>query len=261
MISVILDFSDEFIAANERKIQAFCEKFNVVSPTYTDKFVVITDAGNKNYDKWENDAVIVVEYGGHECRGKYIAKSLSSIDEQYINQVYCRKNNLSWTVFTTRRLRVREMTPEDLPSLINLYKNNVLSDDVIPLLEEREERERIRRYVDNMYGFYGYGLWIVEDHFNNIIGRGGIENTVFNGEGICEMAYFIDEKFRGKGLGYELSEGILNFAKNYGMEKIIIRTSKENTPSNRLAEKLGFSPAGEIKDGDKIRNVFSILLK
>jgi len=64
----------------------------------------------------------------------------------------------------------------------------------------------------------------------------------------CELAYFIDNDFEGKGIITKAIGDTLNFC--FGelkMNKVTICTSKENKASQRIAEKHGFIQEGLLK--------------
>ena len=73
----------------------------------------------------------------------------------------------------------------------------------------------------------------------------------------CELAYFIDKEFEGKGIVSNAVAKTLDFCFNdLKMNKIFICTSKINMASQRIAIKHGFSKEGilreEFKSGDAI---------
>ena len=64
-----------------------------------------------------------------------------------------------------------------------------------------------------------------------------------------EIGYMIDRKFQGQGYGYEAAKSVVDFAGEYGIDELIAYVNEKNTPSVKLAEKLGFSRQTTIKDG------------
>jgi RimJ/RimL family protein N-acetyltransferase len=73
----------------------------------------------------------------------------------------------------------------------------------------------------------------------------------------CELAYFIDKNFEGKGIISKAVADTVAFCFNdLQMNKVYICTSKINAASQRIATKLGFQKEGilreEFKNGKAI---------
>lgn len=51
---------------------------------------------------------------------------------------------------------------------------------------------------------------------------------------------YVDEKFRGRGLGEELIRGVIRYMQNTGCRKILLQTNLDNFKAQRLYERLGF---------------------
>ncbi len=64
----------------------------------------------------------------------------------------------------------------------------------------------------------------------------------------AELGYFIDKEYTRKGLMTEALRALLRFAfHQLELEKIVLRTSMENIPSQRLARKCGFRREGDLR--------------
>ncbi len=65
----------------------------------------------------------------------------------------------------------------------------------------------------------------------------------------CELAYFIDEAFEGKGIATDATHWLVNFCfEELDMEKIILRINPANEGSKQVALKNGFSREGYMKN-------------
>ena len=104
----------------------------------------------------------------------YLVESPGDITEEYLTKVYNRFYGISNIVMSTERLIIREITISDLPALYEVYSDITITQYMEGLYEDyREEEEFTKAYIENMYGFYDYGLWMVEDKkTGNVIGRG-----------------------------------------------------------------------------------------
>jgi RimJ/RimL family protein N-acetyltransferase len=64
----------------------------------------------------------------------------------------------------------------------------------------------------------------------------------------AETGYFIDKQYEQKGLMTEAMKAVLDFTfRQLNIEKLSLRTSVENIPSQRLARKAGFRREGDIR--------------
>ena len=61
----------------------------------------------------------------------------------------------------------------------------------------------------------------------------------------------VDEKARGRNIGYLLGKAIINKAKNLGASKIQLETSSKLIPALSLYRKLGFTEIPFVKSGYK----------
>lgn len=177
---------------------------------------------------------------------EYVTDSVEDCDRKYMELVFAREKGLPLTILETKRTIVREMTVEDLPLLYELYDDEEIKKYIEPLYPYEEEKEFTESYIRNMYGFYGFGLWLVFNKENNeLIGRAGISIRNIDGEDKHEMGYIIGKKYRRQGYAYEVCSAIKNYAfSEIKMEDLFIVTEKRNLPSCDLADKLGFTVSG-----------------
>lgn len=171
----------------------------------------------------------------------YAITSLEELPVTYLERVYKRFFHIPWEILRTRRCLVREITVEDVDELYEIYKDREITRYMENLFEDKEEeREYTRKYIENMYGFYGFGMWIVERLDNGrIIGRAGL-NVREDYEDV-ELGYIIRKDEQGNGYGTEVCRGILQYA----MEELEVQALNafihpENIQSIKLIQKLNF---------------------
>ena len=170
-----------------------------------------------------------------------IAEGFEEIDGDFLEKIYQRHHRIPWTILETKRLIVRELDLKDLDDLFALYAYEGMTDYIEGLYSYEEEYAYQRAYIENMYRFFGYGIWLVfEKETKKLIGRAGIEHREeLNGE--LELGYVIGKPWQGKGYATEVCEGILNFVKEIlGFEEIFALVRPENQISVHILEKLGF---------------------
>lgn len=223
-------------------------KYTVNPREYTPQDTVVVCDTNEKIEKWKGYACIGIE-GGEHIRTDYVADSLTGIDEEYLLLAFCRFHCLPMTICETRRLFIREMSADDLPALYEIYRGSVLR-FVEPLYGYEEELAFTESYIKNMYGFYGYGLWLlVRKEDGAIIGRAGLSNRLFDGKNELELGYVVGEEYQGKGYATEACEAILRTAyEKFGADRVVACIEKENVPSVRLAHKLNFSKSDKEWD-------------
>lgn len=216
------------------------------------KSVRITDKSSEaHYYKDNNIPYIVWLHEGNRDEsfpsGAFCVENKEDIDERYIDKVYRRTHGIAWEILVTDRLIVREITVEDVPRLYELYSDKTVTKYMEPLFEDmNQEIEYTREYIKNIYGFYGYGMWvIVLKETGEVIGRAGFEyKKDFEG---LELGFMLGSKYQRKGYAYEACRAILEYAEAELMhQQFRAVVHIENEPSKRLCERLNFKAAGSI---------------
>ena len=215
----------------------------------SDDTLVLTDNTDILKEYTEKDyAVLFLSDKDEFVEGaKYIIDDLKYCDDQYLEIVFARCKGLPVKVFETERTFVREMAVEDLPQLYELYDDEEIAKYVDALYEYEEEKEFAKKYIENMYGFYGYGLWLVFDlKDGTLIGRIGISIRNIDSEDVRELGYLIRKEYRKKGYATEVCRATIKYAAEFPeIDKLFIVTDKDNVASESLAKKLGFELVGE----------------
>ena len=181
----------------------------------------------------------------------YALEQVEELDWEELERIYRRLHGLPWRILETDRCVVREITVEDVDRLYEIYAEPSVTEYMDNLYADREE-EKIytQNYIRNMYGFYGYGMWIVEVKYSGrVIGRVGIEPC---GEE-NELGYVIAEPWRRLGIAYEVCRAVMKYGfEELGLDQISARVQSRNHPSKGLLQKLGFQKHSETADSDVI---------
>ena len=184
-------------------------------------------------------------------KASYVVYDEDDIDDDMLKLVCARKYNESLVIAETELFIIREMTVGDLPHLYELYET--LSDCIYvePLYGYEEEKAFTIKYIENMYGFFGYGLWLIFDRkTGELVARAGIENRSIDGQNCQELGYLVKKNWQGKHVAWEVMSRIVELAKDrFGLEELNICTMKTNIPSIQLALKLGFTLYAGGTDG------------
>lgn len=189
----------------------------------------------------------------------YLLLGLEEIDYAFLLGIYQRKHGIPWEILRTERCVLRELCMEDMDGLFALYEKPGVTDYVEPLYERAAEEEYQRAYIQNMYGYYGYGMWLViERKSGKMIGRAGLEHRAeADGEAVLEMGYIIAPEYQRQGYGYEVCRGILDWAAEHlEAPRVQCLVHPGNEASVALLHKLGFTEAGSIRQDGKLYRRF-----
>ena len=110
-----------------------------------------------------------------------------------------------------------------------------------------EEKERLRSYIRWQYGFFEYGIWgIYLKSSGELIGKAGVENAKWD-ENQLAFGYMIGENWQRKGYGREACVAVLQYVReNISCGRLAAMIDKQNLPSLRFAESLGFGGQLEL---------------
>lgn len=188
------------------------------------------------------DSLGISSVGEPQCGTRYAVESLAELDIEYLERVRRRYNHIPWDIGETDRCLIRELSLSDLPALYELYDKPGMTDFVEPLYDYETELEYQKAYIENMYGFYEYGMWLVfSKETGKLIGRAGLEHD--------EMGYMIAPKFQNQGYATEVCRFIIEYAReNTDFEELYCRIDEKNAASVRLAQKLGFTNSGHVDE-------------
>lgn len=151
----------------------------------------------------------------------------------------------------TERLLLRRVRPDDEAAAIEIHTDPE-TNRYFPWARDAAGskawlKEAIRRWDE-----HGFGYWAIEEAASGeLIGFGGVSRVLDDGEEVLNLYYRFRPTAWGKGYAPEMARHTLAWAEaNVPEAPVSIVTRPENTPSLRVAEKLGFVPLRErVKDG------------
>ena len=183
-----------------------------------------------------------------------LVEGFDEVDVQFLDRIMKRAQGLPWITVVTERCYLREITLDDLDDLFELYAGDGITDYTEPLYERPEEERYTKDYIEKMYRFYGYGMWLVCDRESGkLIGRAGFSHQDLGDEIVLEMGYLIGVPYQRQGYATEVCEKLITFARenlsDFGFLNCFVEP--ENTASHGLMEKLHFHRIGMVKIGGK----------
>jgi len=140
----------------------------------------------------------------------------------------------------TQRLRFREMTRADLDEMTAVLGG---PDPARPMRRHRTRADAERWIAWNIenYAKHGHGLWIVETQEGAVVGDCGLTFQELEGESLVEVGYHVKLALRGQGLATEAATSVRDAARDAGMPRLVAIIRPENTPSQRVAQKIGLT--------------------
>lgn len=200
-------------------------------------------------EKYENITGVSESHTGLELSAQefpqvnIIVEGFEEVDYDFFEKIYQRHHNLPWKILETEHLIVRELTLSDMDALFELYSYEGMTDYMEGLYSYEEEFEYQKAYINNMYRFFGYGMWLVfEKETGKLVGRAGVEHRE-ELEGELELGYAIGTPWQRKGYATEVCRGILKYVREeLGYKEICSLVEAGNAVSIHLLEKLGFVP-------------------
>lgn len=250
---VVIDLSDRWTleAENfkERMVQAgliCCGK----GEYDLDESILVTDRQAEAF-AWKKAGGVCIGCTLDECffeGAELVTDSLGELDEMVLEETLCHGLGLPVTITQTERLILREITEEEIDPLYQISQQPGME----YLMRDQNgencfEPERMLSYIENVYRFYGYGLWSVWTKAGELIGCCGLAEFERRANSECptglELQYMVVPEYQRQGYGIEMCTAALAYAfERTDWEEIWVRIHPDNQGSIRLALRLGFLP-------------------
>lgn len=150
-------------------------------------------------------------------------------------------------VLETPRLRLREVSREDLDFVAAMRSHPKVMGFYPKLYSREESAEWIERQLDR-YARHGHGLWLVEDRLTGEPrGAVGLVIQEIDGAEEPEIGYMIHHPYWRLGLASEAALATRDWAfGTRGLSRVISLIRPENLPSQGVARKLGMTPGRRV---------------
>ncbi len=142
----------------------------------------------------------------------------------------------------TNRLIIREIKEQDYLKVLEIYRNRsnmkyILTGKYDWSLEELKEKWKKEKYRNkDKTGF----LVVILKSTEEIIGECGLLKTQKSVDEELELAYLVDEKYWGKGIGTEICKFLIGEGfENLGVQNLSAGMYKANIGSSKIVKKLG----------------------
>lgn len=184
-------------------------------------------------------------FGEDLYQADLLAEGFDEVDVEYLEHIFQRKHGIPWRIIETERCYLREMSLGDMDDLYEMYAGAGMTEYMEPLYEREEEEIYTRAYIENMYGFYGFGMWLVKDKKTDaLIGRAGLNVIEQEGKTVLEMGYAIAVPYQRRGYAKEVCRGIMEYTKTLHYDRLCCFIHPQNEASKGLLYHLGFTGRG-----------------
>lgn len=171
----------------------------------------------------------------------YLAENLSDLPFDTFIKTYQRFKKLPWHILDTERMTLRETVESDIDRFYEIYADRNNARFMEPLYDNPEEEiAYFRMYRDQVYRFYGFGMWTITDKVSKeVIGRAGL--NVREGYDSPELGFILDTNYQHLGRGREICRAILKYAfEELDFHSVHAFVHPQNSASVHLLENLGF---------------------
>lgn len=159
------------------------------------------------------------------------------------------------TLIETARLKLRPLTYTDAQDIYEIFSDKQVMQfyDLLPFESIERAKEQINFFTE---GFEKKRMirWGIELKENvKLIGTCGF--FAFNEDALkAELGYELNSSYQGKGLMSEAVTAVLDFLfDNSSVNRVEAYIEPQNTSSQKLAEKLGFTKEGTLRQYERCR--------
>lgn len=149
----------------------------------------------------------------------------------------------------TERLILRSWKSEDLPLFAAMNKDARVM-RYFPATLTDEQTELFYNRIQSEFERNGWGLYAVElKSSGEFIGYVGLHEIGFDADftpGV-EIGWRLAADYHNQGLATEAAKEVLKLAKKKGLQRLYSFTAKQNTPSERVMQKIGMINVGEFE--------------
>jgi len=151
------------------------------------------------------------------------------------------------TIFETERLVLRELVPEDIDFLAAMMADPQVAHHYDRRFSREAADEWLHRQIER-YHTDGHGLWLAVDKATGTpVGQVGLIMQSVEGKKRPEIGWLLDRSQWGKGYATEAATAVRDAAfTRWKYPEVISLIRPANTPSQRVAERIGMKPGPKI---------------
>lgn len=172
----------------------------------------------------------------------HLSTSVKQIDRSDVFQI----------MVETKRLTLRTMIENDAEPLLDIFSDPVAMQYFGVIFD----RSRMEKWVESnlehekQHGFSLYSVVLKEN--GEVIGDCGLETDEIDGQTIVGIGFDFRRAYWGRGYATEAALAVLEYGfKRFNFESISGWIDPENTPSQRVAERIGMTVEKYVMRGGK----------
>lgn len=153
------------------------------------------------------------------------------------------------TILETRRLILREYTPDDFEALYAIVGDAETMKHFPKPYDERWTRFWIGWSLEHCEK-HGFGFWaVILKETGKLIGNCGLTMQIIDGESLPEIGYHIHKAYWRQGIAKEAAAAVRDWAfANTDYPALYSYMTKDNTASVKTAASIGMTKTGEFTD-------------
>lgn len=191
-----------------------------------------------------------------------LIESFDNLSTHFFEYTLQRSQGLPVNITSTKRLLIRELAVSDIKEIYPIYTDPQVRKYIENIDDYMEnEIEKQKAYIQNVYSFYGYGLWgVFSKTTGRLIGRCGIENHVIDGKDEIMLSYLLDSQHWGYGYALECCNAVLKYAyEELDIHRIVAVIDTGNSRSIKTAQKLGMKCEKEFVHNNRKSFLYVIM--
>ena len=144
-------------------------------------------------------------------------------------------------------LKIRPAVPEDAAGIVAVF-TVIVAERIHSAIESAWTVEQERRYLESLSG--RGAIHIAVDESGEIVGLQIIDlwsSTLTSMAHVGQVGTFILPAWRTRGVGRQLWDVTLLFARGAGYRKLVIQVRASNTTAQAFYRRLGFADCGRLK--------------
>lgn len=165
-------------------------------------------------------------------------------------------------ILLTRRLRLRQLTPADLPALAAIMQDPIAMTAYEKTYSDQQILDWIQRNI-RRYRQDGCGLWAAELlETGQVIGQCGLVRQTIQGFSFWEVGYLFQRAFWGQGYATEAATACRDYAfARLGAPAVYSIIKHNNLASQAVARRCGMTPQRQVQYNDSLADQRHLLFR
>jgi ribosomal-protein-alanine N-acetyltransferase len=139
--------------------------------------------------------------------------------------------------FSLRRLLAERLSVSHLPDLRRMHRNARMMAMLGGVRSDAETDAYLERNLAHWVD-HGFGIWILRDRADQVVGRAGLRHVAVEGEPEVEISYALFPEFWGRGLATEAARACVTIGREWlGFPSLVALTLPANLASQHVLRK------------------------